>query len=315
MEILHVCPAKVATGGTESIHKLVSELNKVDGVYARILYVGDYEGDPQPEDYARYHCGYVTMFPEYFSGCVIFPEIYGNDVIDPKYESCIVAINWAGVDVYDWSVPKAKRGLYLKRKDCIHLAQSEYAMDHLRKLGLKGIKIEDVLNEDFFFDKYINIARNNLVLYNGAAYKLTQFQKMVMQRCRTEYGIRFQPLSGFTRHELIDLFYQCKLYIDFGVFSGRERLPREAAMCGCCVLTSRTGAAGYHEDVPIPDKYKFTTDQVDEAMKMIIHVLANYDQCKHDFDEYRTSLVHDRDVLPDQVKELCNEIFNHNSSV
>ena len=313
MDVLHICPAKVATGGTESIHKLINEMNKVKGINAEILYVGDDLQNPQPEEYSKYECDYITEFPEHFKGCIIFPEIFGNQVIDPKYKDCIVAINWAGVDVYDWSVPKDKRGLYLQRKDCIHIAQSQYAMEHLKKMKLKGIKIEDVLN-DAFFAPHISTSRLDVVIYNGTPYKLTRFQKLIMQRCRTEYGIKFQPLSGFTRAELIELMHASKLYIDFGVFSGRERLPREAAMCGCCIITSKTGAAGYHEDVPIPDSYKFNEDQVEEAINRIRYVLEYYEECRPDFDEYRESLKKDRNSLPGQVKELCNEIFNHNTN-
>ena len=40
MEILYACPANVATGGTELIHDIVSTLDSLDGVNAKILYMG-----------------------------------------------------------------------------------------------------------------------------------------------------------------------------------------------------------------------------------------------------------------------------------
>lgn len=36
-----------------------------------------------------------------------------------------------------------------------------------------------------------------------------------------------------------------------------DRLPREAALAGCVVLTNREGAAGFDEDVPLPSEFKF----------------------------------------------------------
>ena len=39
MEILYACPANVATGGTELIHDIVSTLDSLDGVNAKILYM------------------------------------------------------------------------------------------------------------------------------------------------------------------------------------------------------------------------------------------------------------------------------------
>ena len=321
MEILHYCPAGVATGGTESIHKLVSEFNKIEGVHARILYRGHNVTNPQPKEYEKYGCEYITegmdeypALPDGFKGVVIFPEIWANKVVDPLYKNCVTAVNWAGVDVYDWNVPEQDRGLFLNNQATIHLSQLDYAVDHLKKLGVSEIyRISDVLNDDFF-EPYTEEPRGNSILYNPCPAKMTPFTAMVIQRCNTEMGLKFQPLEGYTREQLIYLMRHSKLYVDFGVFSGRERLPREAAICGCCVITSKMGAAWYHSDLAIPDKYKFYIDQVDEAMRMIKATLYNYKNCVEDFKEYRESLIADRENLPEQCKivvrrfkELCQD--------
>ena len=315
MEILHICPANFATGGTESIHQLVRELNKIDNVHARILYVHwDGKDIPQPREYFHYGCEYVVSLPKDFKGCVIFPEVYGNWAVNPEYDDCIVAMNWAGVDVYDWNVPENERGIYLQRKDMIHIARSKYAVDYLTKKGLKNIEVACTV-ADVFFKDFEEIERGNTVLYNGVQFKLTPFQKMVMTIAKEDYNIQFAPLTRYTREQMINLFRRSKLYIDFGEFSGRERIPREAVLCGCCVLTSRLGCAGYYEDVAIQDEYKFNADEVWRAVDKIQYVLQNYNECKSDFDCYRESLKHDREVYPSQVKELVNEIFNHSTSV
>lgn len=309
MQILHLCPANLATGGTEGIHNLVHHLN-LCGAEAKILYIGDKE-NPQPEAYKRYECEYVTEFPEDFDGCVIFPEVWANQVLDTKYEKCRVAVNWQGVDVYYWNNPKRLHGLFLNRSDVLHIANSEYAMDHLKELGLKPIKISDCLN-DAYFNTYLEEPRINTILYNPTPIKLTQFQKIIMTRLQTEYGIKFTPISGYTQDEVIDLFRHSKLYIDFGVFSGRERLPREAVMCGCCIVTSKLGTAAYFADNSIPDKYK-CVDETD-AIKTILTTLKEYDSCKQDFDEYRKLLKQDKDNYLTEVKELYNAIQHNNTS-
>ena len=315
MEVLHICPANFATGGAESIHQLVQELNRNDNIYAKILYVHwDGKQCPQPKEYEHYGCPYITEFPEGFKGCVIFPEVYGNEAIEEKYKDCVVAMNWAGVDVYDWNVPEDKRGVYLQRPDMIHIARSEYAVDYLTKKGLKNIKVECTVADEFF-NPYVEVVRHDMVLYNAVVFKMTQFQKDVMQRCEEKYHIVFQPIIGLTRREVMQLMYTNKLYIDFGEFSGRERLPREACLCGCCVITSRTGAAGYFADVAVPDEYKFTENQVEQAVDKIQYVLTNYKKCRPDFDVYRQSLEHDKQVYSEQVKELCDEILSHSTNI
>lgn len=315
LEILHYCPAAIATGGTESIHKLVSEFNKIEGVHARIVYRGDRTKSPQPEEYKSYGCEYLfegfderPTLPEGFRGVVIFPEIWGNAVTDPLYKDCITAINWAGVDVYDWNVPERNRGKFLENKSTVHLCQLDYAVDHLKSLGVTNIcRISDVLNDEFF-TPYQSSKRDDVILYNPCSVKMTRFQHIVIQRSITELGLKFRALSGFTRGELIYLMRHSKLYVDFGVFSGRERLPREAAMCGCCVITSNSGAAGYYSDVAIPDRYKFQTESlntVDKAIDMVKYTLENYTHLIEDFRPYRESIIQDRENLPLQCEEVC----------
>lgn len=310
MQILHVCPAGVATGGTEGIHNLVRAL-KMNGADAKIWYVGK-STDPQPVQYKEYGCEYVTEPPADFKGVVIFPEVFANYIIKPKCKDWTVAVNWQGVDVYDWNVPERERGLFLQRSDAIHIANSEYAVDHLYQLGIDAVKISDCLNDAYFQDFDGEFERGNVVLFNPMPIKLTDFQKIVMARCSTEYGIKFRPLIGYSQEELISIFRHSKLYIDFGVFSGRERLPREAVMCGCCILTSNKGTASYFEDNAIPDQYKMSN--IDSAVKSIRTILSNYDQFKADFDYYRNALRQDKANYLDEVRHLY-EILSNNTCI
>lgn len=292
MDILHICPAGIATGGTDGIHHLVSELNKC-GANAKILYVNGDLKNPRPKEYEHYNCDYVTELPKDFDGYVIFPEIWANQILEPQYKNCKVMVNWQGVDVYNWHNPESERGKFLQRTDALHLTVMEYGRDYLERLNLKPIKVPDCVDDYFFEHLDYATERKDLVLYNPVGVKLTEFQERVMARCTSELGIKFKPIEGYTKQEVKDLFYHSKLYIDFGVFSGRERLPREAVLCGCCIITSNRGAASYYLDNPIPDEYKIS--DIDLAIKKIDYVLKNYDTCViNDFAEYRFLLNQDR---------------------
>ena len=317
MNILHLCPSKVATGGTESIHNIVSNLNKQPNIDAKILYVGATD-NPQPKEYEKYGCGFVTTFPSDYEGVVIFPEIWGNQVIEKKYDGYIKAISWAGVDVYDWHTPKDKRGAFLQDKNVYHIAQSLYAEEQLGKIGVDYehiLPLCGVLN-DRFFEDYEEVGRENTILYNPV--KMTSFQEQLMQFL-AKYGYTFMALKGLTRDEMINTLRKHKLYIDFGVFSGRERIPREAVRCGCCVITSNIGASSYYRDVPIQDKYKFdhvaTSENLTNIMNTVKNILENYDSVKYDFDEYRKALVRDREMFQVQIKEICNAFLNNNTGI
>ena len=310
MEVLALCPGSLATGGTEGIHNLVRELNKHADINASIWYIN---GEP-PKEFAEYKCDYTLRLPDEFDGALIFPEVWANKITQSPYREFTVAVNWQGVDVYNWHTPEAERGRFLQRKDAIHIVGSEYAKDFLQQFGIKPLKVSDCINKEFLAVDYEGVQRSNVVLYNPIGVKLTKFQRAVMARCTTELGIQFHPLEGYTRQELIEIFKHSKLYIDFGVFSGRERLPREAVMCGCCILTSKLATAGYFKDNSIPDEYKL--DNIDRAIQMIDHILRHYNLYKADFDFYRQCLKTDAEIkYPEEVKELGDALLNHYTSV
>ena len=63
-----------------------------------------------------------------------------------------------------------------------------------------------------------------------------------------------------SRAEVREALCKVKVYADFGSHPGRDRMPREAALCGACVLTNRRGSANFAEDVPLPTLYKLDQD-------------------------------------------------------
>ena len=55
-----------------------------------------------------------------------------------------------------------------------------------------------------------------------------------------------------------------------------DRLPREAALAGCVVITNCEGAANFHEDVPLPSEFKFRSFDVDKICPMLRDCCLNH---------------------------------------
>lgn len=301
MEILHVCPANCVTGGPEAIHEFVSELNKIDGVHARVWYWNINADPPQPEEYKSYGCEYVVSLPDGFNGVLIVPEIWANRVMD--FPQCKRAIYWLGLDAYATFTPENERGAFLTDDSILHIAQSEYALDFLKRLGVKHtVKCTDMLNPDFY-EPYEETERSDAVLYNPA--KATPFMRELMAAC---HGIEFKPIKNMTRAEVIDAMRHAKLYLDFGTFPGRERIPREAALCGCCLITGKVGAADYYGDFSHGYKFDSKSGHIWAIVNKIHYVLDHYDECRKDFETFRRALVKDRDELPKAVLDVVRTL-------
>lgn len=306
MEFLVVCPANCATGGPECLHEFTSKLNEQKDVRARIWYWDIKSYPPMPEEYKKYGCEYVTEMPAGYDGVLVVPEIWANRILD--YPNCIRAIYWLGLDAYAGWTPASERGVFLADDEIIHITQSEYAHELMRQLKVKRlVKCVDIVNADFYKD-YEEPERNNVVLYNPA--KATPFMRQLMSEC---HGIEFKPIRGMTRAEVIDAMYHAKLYLDFGAFPGRERIPREAVLCGCCIITSKTGSAAYYEDFKHFYKFESKEEHIWAIVNRIHYVLDHYEECSKDFDRFRQDLLGDIDRLDYQVEDLVYEIQHYYS--
>ncbi len=302
-DVLVVCPAHVASGGPEALHQFTYNLNAFDGVNARLWYWGAKDDHPGPAEYERYKCEYVTELPNNYDGILVVPEIWANKILD--YPDCKKAVWWLGVDAYAQWTPEDEQGAFLKDQSIIHIAQSAYAYDFLKKLRIKRLyKCIDLLNDDFYPEPWGDMERGDHVLYNPA--KATPFMKKIIKACP---DIAFRPITGMTRDEVIKAMRGSKLYIDFGEFPGRERLPREAVLCGCCIITSKLGAAAYDEDFAHPYKYESKDSHMWAIVRQIRYVLGHYDECRGDFDLFREMLKAESVSLQKQIKELIG-VFN-----
>lgn len=308
IEILVVCPAHAVTGGPEALHAFVHELNKLKNVHAMIWYWEARSREPSPEEYQAYQCEYVTEMPEGFDGTVIVPEIWANRVME--FKNCTRVIYWLGCDAYAPWTPQHELGKFLEDDDIIHIVQSEYALDLLQKLEVKRlVKCTDIVNTEYYA-KYKEGKRSDAVLYNPA--KATLFMRQLMAECQ---DIEFKPISGMARAEVIDLMRHSKLYIDFGEFPGRERMPREAALCGCCLITSKIGSAGYDGDFLHSYKFESKASHIWVIKNRIRYVLDHYEECQKDFDAFRGLLREDKAALSKHVKEVVNEIQHNHSGL
>lgn len=119
--------------------------------------------------------------------------------------------------------------------------------------------------------------------------------------------VEWIPLQGFSREEMSDIMLKAKVYVDFGNHPGKDRIPREAAISGCCIVTGKDGSAFYQKDVNIPEEYKFdkTDDNIPQIVHTIYRLINNYDGSIDEFDEYRCQIEHEEKYFYEQIKSIA----------
>lgn len=192
----------------------------------------------------------------------------------------------------------------LKAEDhrLFHFYQAVYMQQFLYQHHFDRVmRLTDYINPEIINHVDSSKKKENIILYNPS--KGMQYTQQLMDMMP---GYKFIALRGFTREQLNDLFDSAKLYIDFGGFPGKDRLPREAAIHNCCIITGRFGASAYFEDVPIYGKYKFDMRHADyPAIKAKIdEIFANYDTCIKDFEYLRETIRHEQENFYREIENI-----------
>lgn len=332
MKIYIMCPAASYTGGPTLAHQLCSILN-ANGVTAYMWYFCSFRKrkkiNPVHPNYQSFHNPYTLEKPEDTADTLII-ALESKTTALKGYKNAKRAIWWMSVDnfylnmggiyelvrkrlfrftptlEYSKRYENKKKYQIYKEKDIIHYVQSEYARLFLLDKGISPNAIFDLSDyvEDEVIHASCNVDENNkkdIILYNPK--KGFEFTKQIIDR-NSQYN--WVPLIGMTKQQVIEAMKEAKLYIDFGNHPGKDRFPREAVLCGCCIITGKRGAAKNKIDVPIKECYKFDDDKdmLDDISNQISYILNNYKICIRDFDDYRTRTLDEKEKFINEIREL-----------
>ena len=279
-----LCPANLATGGPELLHQLGYKLNLL-GYVADMYYTNRApEVHPVCEQYEKYNVPFTDKVYNLPGNIVIIPETAISMIYES--ENYTTVIWWLSVDNARYTDEDIE---YMKNsKKIYHLVQSQYALNFLENtLNIKDniYYLSDYINSDFwnYASDNNNQERTDTVLFNPRK----GISKTVELIANSDYRIKWQALSGLTPEGMCNVMKQSKVYIDFGNHPGKDRIPREATICGCHIVTNKNGSAANNMDVSIPECYKFD-DAADtsDILNCIYDLIANYTQKSSDYQPY-----------------------------
>ncbi len=317
-----VCPDTV-TGGTECLHQLGLGIKK-SNFNVKIFYHDEGIEKKSRNAFKRFNIDIAEEIDDIPENLIIFPENITN--FSKKFNRAKKAIFWLSVDnffplkgispIRDFIGKynlRRKRLFIFQIKDFIHLSQSYYSTTFLKNYNFKSNLIGDYLNDEFFSEAKKLINQNesklNQVCFNPAK------GKKYIDYLKSEFPeIKFIPIVNMTRHEVMQTLTKSKLYIDLGFHPGKDRIPREAAIMGACIATSRLGSAKNQIDVPIPDNYKFDLDKksLNEIPHLVERVYNHFEAETKKFDSYREKIRDEKGEFYKNISTWLNELNNFN---
>jgi hypothetical protein len=279
-------PAGEIAGGTESLYQLVDSINR-NGGYSCIVW-NKHLSDPIPNKYSGYKVIHGEQVIDNKNNWIIYPEV-STQLID-TFKNLKKGIWWLSVDYNGGQFQDFQNG------EITHFYQSFHALRYLQENRVeKLLPLFDYIPAKFT-DLQTEVNKENIVCYNPAkGLEITEKIKLLNP------DICFTPISGMNEEQIIDLLKKSKVYIDFGDHPGRDRIPREAAILGNCVLTNSKGSAGFYQDVPIDKKFKNCS--VEQIGSLILDCFDNYELANQEYNLYRSFIKNQKDQLDNLVKQ------------
>jgi hypothetical protein len=326
-KIFVTCQAYSTTGGFELLHQLVYKLNKIKDNCA-LIYYHNFDSTklehPTPDIYMKYtHGKFVTKIIDNKHNVLILPEVFTNYI--DIYKNIKIVVWWLSVDNFHISIENINKGrkfnyidykkgkkyrlfkllnyinikpdypfnpfrkkVLLSKRVLLHAYQSEYARNFLETKKLKPIlPLSDFLNAAFFQNQNSKNEKDDVILYNPKkGFEITKELIAFMP----EY--KWIPLENLTPIEMEKLMKKSKIYVDFGNHPGKDRIPREATINGCVVITNKKGSASNYLDVSIDNLYKFQDpiERKEDFKKLVKNIYSNFHSHFVNFDSYRIKI-------------------------
>ncbi len=308
-----VAPAGVTTGGPEALHQLGAMIRSV-GRNASMVYAcradpavplmhGVARGGRAPV-YEQYAVPETHGIPDVRESVVVLPEVW-TDAIH-EFRRARVAIWWLSVDNNLVSPFGRYFDGHPRCPVAAHLYHTRYAAAFLQSHAVsQAYRLGDYLRPGHLRGAPVlpGLERQRIVLFNPKkGFETTQ---RIVERA-TERGMSamWMPIMRLSPDDVALLMRMSMVYVDFGHHPGVDRMPREAAMAGCCVVTGRRGAAAFAEDIPIPGRFRVPDDDIDGAVDRVTECLDAFERTSAEFESYREWIRRQQAVFEADVRAL-----------
>lgn len=320
--IVILSPHQLVTGGAEALAQLFSELQKHD-FPTKIFWVTN-DGINIKKTYKNntwYLCGqnidlapsvykekYDTNFlnfdiPLDQSTLIIMPEIWGNMI--PFFNDAQIGFYWLSIDYFYNPTSKDYRLLLFEKKsdpyNCIHLSDAPWISKKLLSWGIKSYPLEAPISSHYFTTPQTKNKVKNTIAYNPAK-GIQLAQAFISQHAEYQYI----PLRNLNQLEIINALDEAQIYIDFGHFPGKDRIPREALTRNCIIFIHDAGCASDFESFPIDNFFRFSdTDIIDGTLNnKISYALLNYEETLDKQILFKNLIRKESEKFQEQVKTL-----------
>lgn len=149
--------------------------------------------------------------------------------------------------------------------------------------------------------------KKNIIIYNPK--KGFDISSKIIET--TSY--KFVPIINMNNSQIIELMKKSKIYIDFGRFPGRDKIPREAVAMNNIIILGKRGAAKNEVDYKIDEKYRIDIKGSkfnNKVISLIEDSLQNYTKNIKDFIKFKEFILNENKIFKKEVINFFKKIKN-----
>jgi hypothetical protein len=213
-----------------------------------------------------------------------------------------VSLWWLSVDNFPLGELNTLQNQRLLR-ECKHLCQSEYAADFVRRRGALTVSM---LSDEIDLPTMKNLPpaserANDLCFLPNKAAGADELLEYLSQK------FSLIRLENMDRGQITDTLLNTKIFLDFGHHPGKDRVPREAAVCGAIPVVRAAGAACFEQDVPLPAELLIDSEAFFDGPAFVTRLETILNRA-NDYNDilamYRTKIELEKQTFTSEIHDL-----------
>ena len=337
--IIICCSGNIITGGVNSLHNLCKALTQCHHK-AYIYYINPDETILSNFQITSYQVNRIEHINDSPDTMVIVPETMIPFVL--KFEKARKVVYWLGLSYFfknpTWHFPfnlklirkliscrsydgyssghieTAKRRLnefaksHLKLWDgkIIHISNSHFVGNYCRQKGSpQTYVLHNPIRQEFYTHQPNFNNREKLILFGPRT------PQSIIRRLKTHLSeFKIIRLRKIPFSQVFELMSKAVIFAEFGNYSGRDRMPREAAMLGCNIFMNTRGAAAFEDDYNISREYTIadSPDNISFILEQLTQCALNYQEHRVNFDNFRNQLINENQNFISNTEKIFNQI-------
>jgi hypothetical protein len=235
----------------------------------------------------------------------VVPEAYAWSL--PLFSGSKVVFWWLSFDNSLYSLSQINLN-QLRRPHVFHVSQSKYAADVVYAITKKQVSsLSDYTSVPPIYQG-VNCdlsARQRKVVLNASHKIIFDLEAIVSKINMLSRGtIECQLLRDLSRRQVYESMTTARLFVDLASFPGKDRMPREAVLCGSLILLADAGAATSKlstRDFDLSKDFYWDMEEIDELCEKILWMVNSPDYYFRLLEPYKRSLHYERQRFDAEV--------------